>query len=102
MLRDPLTQTLAAQAHDAAKRRLPDPEPPEGGRTLIPLQTPIEEPPKDRVPLRKAVGAENPPDDFLKRFEQLAKDGNPTKPRSAEAEAHVAFAKMTKREAGDA
>jgi hypothetical protein len=83
LLRDTVTQTLAAQAHDADRHRKPDPEPPEGGPVLIPLQTPIEVPPKERVALRKAVGAEGPPDDFRKRFDQLGKDGRAAKPRSA-------------------
>lgn len=54
---DPVTHALAAQAEDAARRRLPDPTPPAGGPLLIPVQTPFEAPPKPAETLRRAVGA---------------------------------------------
>jgi hypothetical protein len=68
-LADPVVASIAAQAADSSRRRLPDPTPPGGGPLLVPLQTPIQPPSNDVRRLRKVVGG---PDVMLDLSERLA------------------------------
>lgn len=92
-LSDPVERTLAAQAADAATRRLPD-STPDSGPLLVPVQTPLKEPVKTAARLRKAVGAESfggtdALADMNRRFNEFAasgaKDRAPRGPDSATA-----------------
>ena len=96
-LRDPVDRTISALEQDAQRRRKPDPASPDGGPLLVPVQTPIEAPSNDRAALRKVACGEGIAD-MTRRFEECARDGQ-DQPRSAEADAHVAFARWAKREA---
>lgn len=53
---NPVDRTLVALAEDGKRRKLPDP-PPDGGPTLVPVRTLVEDGPAVE-PYRKAVGAE--------------------------------------------
>jgi transposase InsO family protein len=71
-LGDPVAQTIAAQAADSARRRLPDPDHPEGGPNLVPVQTSIEVPSKPAERLRRVVGEPDAMSDAQERLNKLA------------------------------
>jgi transposase InsO family protein len=69
-LRDPQELAIEALARDAERRRKPDPQPPEGGLALVPVQSPFQGAPKASEITRRAVGAEAM-DDARARLEQF-------------------------------
>ncbi len=78
-LRDEVDATVAAMSHDSERHKRPDAPPPKGGPVLVPVQPPIEVPPQNVQPLRKAVGAEDLADteqrfrDFVERSREAPK-----------------------------
>ncbi len=55
LLRDPAEEAIASLQRDSSQSRRPDPPGPDGGRTLVPVQSPVQVPEQRR---RKAAGAE--------------------------------------------